>query len=119
MPSYSLPELKQIMRDNKIKGLSMMNKPEILKLLHEKGLVSDEALVQKEKKPVKDVSSKFEFTKSIRCNPKKVLIKDLSTDVETEYPSLYKAAKAINYDAKTITRSNGRTLKEKYEIKIY
>ena len=41
MPSYSLPELKQIMRDNSIKRCSAMNKPEILKLLNEKGLVSD------------------------------------------------------------------------------
>ena len=108
MPSYSLPELKQIMRDNKLEGCSAMNKPEILKLLNEKGLVEDAALVQKEKKkPVKDILSMFEFTKTIRCNPKKVFIKDLSTGIETEYPSLYRAAKTINYDPKTITRCNG------------
>jgi hypothetical protein len=67
---------------------------------------------------LKDVLSKFEFTKTIRCNPKKVFIKDLSTGIETEYPSLYRAAKTINYDAKTITRCNGKTLKGKYEITI-
>ena len=36
MPSYSLPELKQIMKDNKLDGGEIMNKPEMLKLLHEK-----------------------------------------------------------------------------------
>ena len=55
-----LPELKQIMKDNKLKRWSTMNKPEILKLLHEKDLVPDDALVKQEKL-VKEVSPKYEF----------------------------------------------------------
>lgn len=115
---YTLPELKQIMKDNKIKGFTTMNKPEILKLLHEKGLVQYEALVQQDK-PVKNVSSKHEFTKSIRCNPKKVIIKDVETGIETEYPSLYRASRTLGCSVKGITGNNGKIWKEKYEIVIH
>jgi len=118
MPGYSLPELKQMMKDNNIRGWSNKNKPEILKILNENGLVEDVALVQKEKKPVKNVLSEFELTKTIRWNPRKVVINDLDTGIETEYPSLYRAARTINFDAKTIARCNGKTLKNRYEIKM-
>ena len=70
---YSLPELKQIMKDNMIKGTTTMNKPEILKLLHGMGLIPDEALIQQEK-PANAVSPKYEFTKNIRRNPKRLLL---------------------------------------------
>lgn len=114
---YSLPELKQIMKDNKLQRGTTMNKPEILKLLHEKGLVPDGALIQQEKH-VKDVLPKYEFTKSIRCNPKKVIIKEIETGTETEYHSLYRASRTIGCSIKGITNNNGKILKEKYEIKI-
>lgn len=37
------------MKDNSIKGVSIMNKPEILKLLIERGLVPSEALAKLQK----------------------------------------------------------------------
>jgi hypothetical protein len=111
---YSLPQLKQIMKDNKIKGATTMNKPEIQKLLHEKGLVPD---VQQAKHK-KDVLPKYEFTKSIRCNPKKVIIKDVETEIETEYPSLYRASRTLGCSIMGIKGNNGTTWKGKYEIKI-
>ena len=114
MQRYSLPELKQMMRDNQLKGWSTKNKPEILKLLHEKGLVSDEALV----KPVKVISPNYEFAKCKRLNPKKITIIDLNTGVETEYPSVYRASKTIGVAPTTIARCYGKTLKGKYEIKL-
>ena len=80
--------------------------------------MKNEPLVQKEKKPAKEVLPKFEFTKSIRCNPKKVRIKDLEMGIETEYPSLYRAGRTIGYAAKTLTRNDAMTLKDKYEITI-
>lgn len=117
MPSYSLPELKQMMRDNKLKGWATMNKPEILKLLQEKGLVSDEVLVKQEK-PVKAVSSNYEFANCRRLNPKKITINDLHTGVETEYPSVYRASKTIGIAPGAIARYYGKTLKGRYEIKV-
>jgi hypothetical protein len=114
---YSLPELKQMMKDNKIRGFTTMNKPDILKLLNEKGLVQDDALVQQEKL-VKEVSPKHEFTKSIRCNPKTVIIKDVETGLETKYPSLYRASRTLGCSVKGITGNNGKVWKEKFEITI-
>ena len=89
-----------------------MNKPQILKLLHEKGLVPDDALV-KQGKLVKDVSPKHEFIKSIRCNPKKVFIKDLNTGIETEYPSLYRASKTLGCSVKGIKGNKGKIWRDK------
>ena len=114
---YSLPELKQIMKDNNIKGTTTMNKPEILKLLHGQGLIPDAALIQQEK-PVKDVSPKYEFTKYIRRNPKKVIIRDIETDIETEYPSLYRASKMTGHSITSIIGHNGKIWRDKYEITV-
>ena len=44
---YSLPELKQVIRDNGITGVTFTNKPEMLQRLHNLGLVPDEALIEK------------------------------------------------------------------------
>jgi hypothetical protein len=112
MTKHSLPELKQIMKDNKLKGWTTMNKPEMLKLLNEKGLVENEALVQQEK-PVK-----HEFTKPTRTNPRKTIIKDVETGIETEYPSLYNASRTLGCSIKGLTRNNGKIWREKYDIQI-
>jgi hypothetical protein len=104
----SLPELKQIMKDNKLKGWTLMNKPEILKLLREKGFVSDE----------KPVPPKPKSTRSTRCNPTKVIIKDVDTGIETEYPSLYRASKTLGRSIKGIKDNNGKIWKGKYDIQI-
>ena len=114
---YSLPALKQIMKENEIKGRTIMNKPEILKLLHERGLVPDEALVKPEK-PSKEIASKYEFTRSIRNNPKKVIIKDIETGTETEYPSIYRVSRTLGCSTKTIAVNNGKIWKKRFKIDV-
>lgn len=109
---YSLPELKQMMKDNGLKGWTTMNKPDILKLLHDKGLVPDDALV-------KEVSPKHDFTKSIRCNPKKVIITDVETGIVTEFPSLYRASRTLGCSIKGLTGNDGKIWRSKYEITIF
>ena len=107
---YSLPTLKQIMKDNDIKGITFMNKPEILKLLHERELIPDEALVELTK------SSKE--IKGLRDAPKKVIIKDSKTGIETEYPSIYRAGRVFGCSAKAISCCNGKTWRERYVINV-
>lgn len=114
---YSLPELKQIMKDNKIKGITIMNKPEIVKLLVERGLIS-EITLKKPEKIVKEINSKYDFIRFIRNNPKKVVITDLETGIETEYPSIYKASRALGCATTPITKNNGKVWRERYEIKV-
>ncbi len=109
---YSLPALKQIVKGNNIKGTSIMNKPEILNLLIEKGLVPNEALTVSQAKPIKNLDS-------IRNNPKRVLVKDSETGIETEYSSIYRASRATGLSTSVICSNNGKTWNEKYSIKVY
>jgi hypothetical protein len=108
-----LPELKKIMRDNKIKGSSYMNKPEIIALLLENGIIFEE------KQDVeREIDPKYEFIRFIRNNPKSVEIRDLETDEITTYSSIYKASRALCCSTKVITSNNGKVWKNKYDIKI-
>jgi len=109
--TYSLPILKKIMKDNKIKGVTLMNKPEILMLLNKRGLIPDEALV-KSTKPDKEI------IRTIRHTPKKVVITDSETGIETEYPSLYRAGRTFGCAAKVIANNNGKIWRKRYAINV-
>ncbi len=107
-----LPELKQLMKQNDFKGYSLMNKKEIIELLVEKGVISEEQTsVKNEKK-----NPKHERLIGIRNNPKSVEIRNLETDVCNIYPSIYKAGRALNHS--NIKGYNGKVWQGKYEIKI-
>src|SRR5271169_958984 len=94
-----LPELKSLMKENKLKGSSYMNKPEIIAVLLDKGIIN-------------------EFTRFIRNNPKNVEIRDLETGEIATYSSLYKASRATGWSTKFITGNNGKVGKNRYKIKI-
>ena len=86
-----LSELKSLMKENKIKGCSYMNKSEIITVLLDRGIISEDS-VKKRDAPVKrEINPKYEFIRSIRNNPKSVEIQDLETGEITTYPSIYKA----------------------------
>src|SRR5271165_5165730 len=113
-----LPELKSLMKGNKIKGSSNMNKPEIIAVLLERGIISEDS-VKKQDAPIKrEIDPRYEFIRFIRNNPKSVEICDLETDKITTYSSIYKASRAIGCAPKLITSNNGKVWKNKYEIKI-
>ena len=94
-----------------------MNKPEILKLLRERDLVPAEALILAEN-PVKAIDPKYEFTKSIRTNPKSVCIIDHETGIETEYPSIYKASHMLGCSTTVITKNHSKRWKGRYWIYV-
>ena len=112
---YPLPRLKQIMRDNKIKGVTFMNKLEMLKKLNRLGLVPNEVFVAKSEKKatMKEVNSDCS-----RNNLRKVIVKDLETGLETEYSSIYKAARALDCPTMQIYYRNGKLLSNRYKIDI-
>src|SRR5271165_3093907 len=113
-----LPELKSLMKENKLNGYSNMNKPEIIAMLLERGIINEDS-VKKADAPVKrEIDPKYEFMRSIRNNPKSVEIRDLETGLITIYSSIYKAGRAIGCAPKLITSNNGKVWKNKYEIKI-
>ena len=114
---YSLPELKQMMRNNGIIEVTLMNKPEMLQRLHNLGLMPDEALiVKKEKKTtVTKVKDKVDYN---RNKPKKVLVTDVETGLETVYPAIYQFSRALGCSTTQIFLKNGQVLNKRYKIDI-
>ena len=112
---YSLPRLKQIMRDNKIKGVNLMNKPEMLEKLNKLGLVPTEVLVAKSEKKAMMKETNSDCS---RNNPRKVIVKDLETGLETEYSSIYQVALALDCSTTRIYHRNGKLLSNRYKIDI-
>jgi hypothetical protein len=113
-----LPELKRIMKEHMIKGRSHMNKPAIVTLLLEKGLISENVEdVGQVPKTRREFDSKYEFTRSIRKKPKKVEICDSKTSEVTEYSSIYKASRALCSSTSIIIKNNGKVW-HGYDIRI-
>ena len=114
---YSLPELKQMMTDNGIIGVTLINKPEIIQRLNNLGLVPDEALVVKKEKKTTVTKVKVK----VDCNRnklKKVLVTDVETGLETVYPSIYQSSRAIRCSTTQIFLKNGQALNKRYKIDI-
>jgi hypothetical protein len=114
--NYSLPELKSLMREHKIKGHSVMNKPEIKKLLVEREIIPKEALQVKESE--KEIDPKHHFLRKIRLNPKRVIVRDNETDSVEVYPSMYRTGKVLGCTPKEIKKHDGKQLKGRYQITI-
>ena len=109
-----LPELRAILRENKIKGYSHYNKKQLIKLLREKELLPEELPPP----PKKEIDPKFARLRTIRTNPKRVVLKDIESGDEIIFPSIYRASRFINHSPRIITFWNGRVWKDKYEIKV-
>src|SRR6218665_2414002 len=125
-----LPELRLLANEHNIKGCSYRNKPELIALLGEKGLLSNES-VEKENRYREEgeemkrrkveiggvVDEKHERLKTIRTNPRRIEILDRETGEVVVYPSMYKAAKAFGQSAGIMSVYIGKVWKNRYEIK--
>lgn len=109
--STKLPELREILRQNKIKGYSHYNKKQLVELLKGKGLLPEEP--PKPEKPKKEIDPRC-----TRTNPKRVVLKNIETGDELTFSSIYKASQFINKPAAIITFWNGRVWNNKYEIRV-
>lgn len=105
-------ELKTLCKQNGIK-YSNLNKPEMIALLVDQGIILKEEEVKVE---VKEPNPKYAHTKHSRTNPKRIQILDLNTGVTTIYPSLYKACRALGYRG-NIENYNCKTWKN-YKINL-
>ena len=110
-----LPELKMMMKENKIKGSSRMNKPEIIAVLIERGLISEE---KQDSHVEREIDPKYEFLRSIRNNPRSVEVRDLETGETTTYSSIYRTSRTIGCSTKAIIGNDGKVWRNRYEIKI-
>ena len=67
---------------------------------------------------IKDIDLKYYFLKQIRSNPKKAEIHDLETDKVVLYPSIYKAALALDQNPGVICIYKGKVWRTSYAIKV-
>ena len=111
-----LPELREILRQNKIKGCSHYNKKQLIELLKGKGLLPEEP--PKPEKPKKEIDPRFTRLMTIRTNPKQVVLKNVETGNEITFPSIYKASQFINKSPRIITFWDGRVWNNMYEISV-
>ncbi len=100
-----LPELKQILKENKIRGYSTCTRPEVIVALEKHNLLPE--MIPPDHKQLK----------TIRTNPKKVEITDLTTNDVMVYPSIYEAGKSLSLNPGLIKYHNDGVYKN-YAIKI-
>ena len=72
----------------------------------------------KQVKAGKDRDYKYNFLRQIRKNPKKVEINDWEADKVVLYPSIYKAALALDQNPGVIGMYNGKVWRNRYAIKV-
>ena len=111
-----LSELKAIARKNKIVGKSIMNKPEFIALLEQKGLLVEKCITIVQNKKSDD--ARYAYLKLIRRNPKRVIIEDVKTEEVVEYPSLYKAGRALRVNSKKLLVNADKIMDNKYKITV-
>ena len=108
-----LSELREILHENKIRGYSHYTKKHLIELLREKDLLPEEQL-----RPEKEIDPKFERLKTIRKDPKEVVLRCIETDEELTFPSIYKASQFIKQSPRIITFWDGRVWRNKYKITV-
>src|ERR1043165_361643 len=108
------------MKQHNIRGGSYLNKPEIISRLIENGVLTRED-VESWKQPPKTTSKdpKYDRLKRIQAHPRRVEILDLETGTIDKYPSIYKAAKALDRSPGVIAWFNGKIYKKRYEITVF
>ena len=109
-----LPELQKLMKDNNIKGVSHLNKPEIIEKLIEYKVLPEDYIDRQPKVKVKDNGDKY----YIRNNPRPVEIFDRETGETVTFPSMYKAGRSLDKSARLMDAYDGKTWRVRYEIKV-
>ena len=88
----NVKELKTLLKENKIHFYTYWDKKKLTALANEH---------EPEKKKSKDVN--YDRLKTIKQNPKKVMLEDIETGEIKTFPSIYKASKFIDQAPQTIT----------------
>ena len=109
----NIKELKTLLKENKIHFYTYWDKKKLIALANEHDLLPKTEL-EKEKR--KDVN--YDRLKTIKQNPRKVMLEDVKTGEIKTFPSIYKAAKIIDQAPQTITYWHGGVWKNKYKILI-
>ena len=92
-------ELKKILKDNEIPYFSYWSKQRLFDLAEEHNLSPPK---KERENPEKPKYVNYEHLKHIRSSPIKVVLKDVNTEEEHTFPSIYKAAQFIDKSPQTI-----------------
>ena len=116
MPTYA--EIMEILKANEIRGYSHYTKLKLIDLLFKRGLIREKYGTNKQEKAKKNIDPKYDFLRQIRSNAKKVEIHDLEADEVVLYPSIYKAALALDQKPGVISMYDGKVWRNRYAIKV-
>ena len=94
----NIKELKTLLKENNICFYAYWGKKRLLGLANEHDLLP---ISKPEKKKSKDV--KYDRLKTIRHNPRKVMLEDIETGEIKTFPSIYKASKFLDISPYTIS----------------
>ena len=124
----NIKELKTLLKENKIHFHTYWDKKRLVALANEHDLLPKTELEKEKGKDVKEDikgndikgGGKYDRLKTIKCNPRKVTLKDIETDEIKTFPSIYKAAKFIDQAPQTITYWGNRkgAWNNKYKVVI-
>jgi len=92
------------MKDNNIKGISYLNKPEIIQRLIEYKVLSEDYIDRQPKVKGKDNDDKYH----IRNNPRPVEIFDRETGKTATFPSMYKAGRSLGKSPRLMNAYDGK-----------
>ena len=106
----NVKELKTLLKENKIHFYTYWDKNKLKALANEHNLLP--------KKEPKKEKSNYDRLKTIRKNPKKVILEIIETGEIKTFPSIYRASKFINQAPQTITYWDGGVWKNKCKVLI-
>ena len=109
----NIKELKSILKENNIKFYTYWDKKRLVSLANEHNLLPK---IEIDKEKSEDVN--YDRLKTIKKNPKKVILENIETGEIINFPSIYKAAKFIDQAPLTIVywgKKEG-TRNNKYKI---
>ena len=106
-------QLKEILKENQIRGYFHCTKSKHIDLLVKRGLIPEKYETIKQVKAKKDIDPKYNTLTQIHSNPKKVQIRDLKTDKDDLYPSIYRAALALVQNPGVIGIYNGKVWRKR------
>ena len=111
----NIKELKTLLKENKIHFYSYWDKKRLINLANENDLLPK---IELEKEKSKDV--KYDRLKTIKRNPRTVMLEDIEMGEIKTFPSIYKAAKFIDQAPQTITYWGNRegAWNNKYKVVI-
>ena len=111
----NIKELKKILKENNIDFYTYWDKKRLIALANEHDLLPKTELDKEKNKDVK-----YDRLKTIKQNPRKVMLEDIETGEIKIFPSIYKAAIFIDQAPQTVTYWGNRegAWNNKYKVVI-